>query len=172
MPLSLKCIKHIIPLIFICVLGVSAQDISLSKKTKSFDSFEVFGSLPKNWIIVGKVSAVRNIGDFISTAPGTGTLVNQPKEKNGEHLVSAFDHGDIELELEFMVPKGSNSGIYLQGRYEIQIFDSWGILDNKHSDAGVIYQRWDDKNKKGYEGRPGKPLSLIGWDQTGKELWA
>jgi hypothetical protein len=156
MSLSLKCIKHIIPLIFICVLRVNAQDFSLSKETKSFDSFEVFGSLPKNWIIVGEVSAARNIRDFISTAPGTGTLVNQPKGKIGEHLVSAFDHGDIELELEFMVPKGSNSGIYLQGRYEVQIFDSWAVHGNKHSDAGGIYQRWDDINKKGYEGRPAR----------------
>src|SRR5262245_55419748 len=34
--------------------------------------------------------------------------------------------GDVELYLEFMLAKGSNSGVYLQSLYEIQIFDSWG----------------------------------------------
>ena len=39
--------------------------------------------------------------------------------------------GDIHLELEFMVPKGSNSGIYLMGEYEVQILDSYGKPDDK-----------------------------------------
>lgn len=156
MPLILKCIKLIIVLVFLCLLRVSAQDNFIPKKMEPLDYNKEFGSLAKNWKIVGEVSAKLNNGEFLSTCPGTVTLVNFPKGKNNKHLVSTFDHGDIELELEFMVPKGSNSGIYLQGRYEIQIFDSWGILDNKHSDAGGIYQRWDDKNKKGYEGRPAR----------------
>ena len=33
--------------------------------------------------------------------------------------------GDSELYLEFMIAKGSNSGVYLHGLYEVQVFDSW-----------------------------------------------
>jgi hypothetical protein len=33
---------------------------------------------------------------------------------------------DFELHVEFNVPKGSNSGVYLRGLYEIQITDAWG----------------------------------------------
>jgi hypothetical protein len=49
--------------------------------------------------------------------------------------------GDIHLELEFMVPKGSNSGIYLMGEYEVQILDSFGKADDKltQGDLGALY---------------------------------
>ncbi|MCI0700034.1 MAG: DUF1080 domain-containing protein [Planctomycetia bacterium] len=49
--------------------------------------------------------------------------------------------GDITLELEFMVPKGSNSGIYLMGEYEVQILDSFGKPDEKlgQGDLGALY---------------------------------
>ena len=69
-------------------------------------------------------------------------------------LVSKKEFGDCELHVEFMVPKGSNSGVYLMGRYEIQVFDSWGKDNVEHSDCGGIYQRW--KDDKGFEGRPPK----------------
>jgi hypothetical protein len=69
-------------------------------------------------------------------------------------LVSKEEFGDCDLHIEFMVPQGSNSGVYLMGRYEIQVFDSWGKEKVEHSDCGGIYQRWKDNT--GYEGRPPK----------------
>ena len=33
---------------------------------------------------------------------------------------------DFKLHVEFRYPKGSNSGVYLRGRYEVQIADSKG----------------------------------------------
>ena len=40
-----------------------------------------------------------------------------------------------------MVPKGSNSGIYLMGEYEVQVLDSFGKPDDKpgQGDLGAIY---------------------------------
>ena len=73
---------------------------------------------------------------------GKGYFVNGPTGKTN-HFESEEVFGDIELHIEFMVPKGSNSGIYFQSRYEIQVFDSWGIENPQHSDCGGIYQRWD-----------------------------
>ena len=73
-------------------------------------------------------------------------------EKRGErgcYLISKELHGDIEAEIEFMVPKGSNSGIYFMGRYEIQVFDSFGKKTVKHSDCGGIYQRWGKHRDNG-----------------------
>ena len=61
-----------------------------------------------------------------------------------------LEHGDVEAHIEFVVPKGSNSGVYFQGRYEIQVFDSWGVEKPKYSDCGGIYQRW--AKGKGFEG--------------------
>jgi hypothetical protein len=38
-----------------------------------------------------------------------------------------------------MVPKGSNSGIYLMGRYEVQVLDSYGREKLTYGDMGAIY---------------------------------
>ena len=38
-------------------------------------------------------------------------------------LLSVAKYDDFKLELEFRYPEGSNSGVYLRGRYEIQIQD-------------------------------------------------
>jgi hypothetical protein len=40
-----------------------------------------------------------------------------------------------------MVPKGSNSGVYLMGEYEVQILDSYGKPDDKltQGDLGALY---------------------------------
>jgi hypothetical protein len=73
-------------------------------------------------------------------APGDRILNGNGRTAN---LVTDEKHGDIELYLEFMLAKGSNSGVYLQGLYEVQIFDSYGSeFAMKTSDGGAIYHRW------------------------------
>jgi hypothetical protein len=47
--------------------------------------------------------------------------------------------GDCTIELEFMVPKGSNSGVYVMGEYEVQVFDSYGKEKLTGGDLGAIY---------------------------------
>lgn len=47
--------------------------------------------------------------------------------KSGSNLVSDRTFTDFKLHIEFRYPKGSNSGVYLRGRYEVQIEDSKGL---------------------------------------------
>lgn len=47
--------------------------------------------------------------------------------KTGSNLVSERKFRDFKLHIEFRYPKGSNSGVYLRGRYEVQIIDSKGL---------------------------------------------
>lgn len=47
--------------------------------------------------------------------------------KSGANLVSDQKFNDFKLHIEFRYPKGSNSGVYLRGRYEVQIVDSKGM---------------------------------------------
>ncbi|MBE8723307.1 3-keto-disaccharide hydrolase [Sphingobacterium pedocola] len=44
--------------------------------------------------------------------------------KAGANLITAQKFDDFKLNVEFRYPEGSNSGIYLRGRYEVQIEDS------------------------------------------------
>jgi len=47
--------------------------------------------------------------------------------KPGANLITEKSFSDFKLHVEFRYPKGSNSGIYLRGRYEVQIMDSKGM---------------------------------------------
>jgi hypothetical protein len=77
-----------------------------------------------------------------------GALSNGPKGKIN-NLVSQAEHGDIEVWVEFQIPKDSNSGVYLQGLYEVQVFDSYGKDKPATSDSGSIYHRWIDNKPVG-----------------------
>lgn len=46
--------------------------------------------------------------------------------RSGANLVTDDSYNDFKLHVEFRYPEGSNSGVYLRGRYEIQIMDSRG----------------------------------------------
>jgi hypothetical protein len=56
-----------------------------------------------------------------------GVLVNPEK---GGNLITNQKFDDFKLSIEFRYPEGSNSGIYLRGRYELQIEDSKGRADD------------------------------------------
>jgi len=104
-----------------------------------------------DWMVVGKVALDPANEARLGSEPGTGAILNGQSGRT-KNLHSKHEHGDVEIHVEFMVPKGSNSGVYLQGRYEIQILDSWGVKDLAHGDCGGIYQRWE--NDRGFEGHP------------------
>jgi hypothetical protein len=57
----------------------------------------------------------------------------------GVDIYSEHKHGDAVIEVELMVPKGSNSGIYVMGEYEVQVLDSWGVEKPGPGDIGAIY---------------------------------
>jgi hypothetical protein len=46
--------------------------------------------------------------------------------RSGANLVTEQTFGDFRLHVEFRYPKGSNSGVYLRGRHEVQIEDNFG----------------------------------------------
>ncbi len=52
-----------------------------------------------------------------------GILVN---EDVGGNLISKETFDDFKIHATFRYPEGSNSGIYLRGRYEVQIMDNYG----------------------------------------------
>ena len=123
----------------------------------SLESMREFRAVGPNWQVAGRVESDRDTRWSLDAAPGSGILVNIPEEDANDNLFTTWEHGDIELELDFMMPKGSNSGIYLQGRYEVQLLDSWGVNHPTFSDCGGIYERWDDsrpEGRRGYEGQP------------------
>lgn len=130
--------------------GLPPQEIPLS-------DLAAFRATGDNWQVAGGVTADRNQHHALDASPGEGVLVNRPTEEADAHLFTNWTHGDLEMELEVLLPRGSNSGIYLQGRYEIQLLDSWGVEPPTFSDMGGIYERWDPSRPEGEEGYQGQP---------------
>lgn len=140
-----RLICLLIPVSVFAQTEIPLNDLSYFKKPSA------------NWSIEGQVVGTAN-GEALKVSSGKGILLNTlkgPKYQRTDDLVFGFEHGDIRLSLDYMIPTGSNSGIYLQSRYEVQIMDSWLKANPNDGDAGAIYHRWDESRgagKEGYEG--------------------
>lgn len=69
-------------------------------------------------------------------------IVNTDGEPRGNasNIYTTEKFGDIELYVEFMVAAHSNSGVFLHGLYETQIWDSWGFTPQLLTDqCGAMY---------------------------------
>jgi hypothetical protein len=139
-----------------CAVAVYAQPNKEQANSLPLTDLSAFANPPKNWQVTGKAHADLDKANTFMLTKGTGVLVNGVDEKNpGRDIYTTLQHGDLDLEFDYMMAKGANSGIYLQGRYEIQLLDSWGVINPKSSDNGGIYERWDESKpdgQKGYEG--------------------
>ena len=97
------------------------------------------------WCVAGSVTPKGDDTKLFRIDDGEGVLVNGTTGRTA-NLWTDEEFGDFELSIEFVVPKGSNSGIYFLSQYEIQILDSWGAEELKYNSCGGIYCRWiDDK---------------------------
>ncbi len=57
--------------------------------------------------------------------------------RSGSDLMTEGKFTDFKLHIEFRYPKGSNSGVYLRGRYEAQIEDDFGVKPESHIMGGI-----------------------------------
>ena len=64
-----------------------------------------------------------------------GGILRSPK--SGSNLISDQKFTDFKLHVEFRYPKGSNSGVYLRGRYEVQIEDDERRQASNHSFSAI-----------------------------------
>ncbi|MDG3004779.1 3-keto-disaccharide hydrolase [Paludisphaera mucosa] len=72
---------------------------------------------------------------------GAGAVLLCGEDGRASDIMTVEDFGDYELHLEFTVPRGSNSGVYNRGLFEIQIFDSFGAAKPAFHDCGALYER-------------------------------
>ena len=127
---------------FVLIVFVFTGTIGWSQPTGwndiSLTDLEAFEKPAKNWILSSDASADFTKPGDIKPIAGKGAVVNNIMPANNSHLVTKANYGDMQLELDFMMARNSNSGIFMQGRYEIQLFDSWTKLTTTFTD---LHQR-------------------------------
>lgn len=107
----------------------------------------------EGWREVGGVALDPQDARKLIPEPGTGVLFSPGK---AAYLLSREPLGDVEVRVEFMVPKGSNSGVYFCGSHEVQILDSHGVEKPGYAGnaCGGIYPEWENNaNVRGHNPR-------------------
>jgi hypothetical protein len=131
-----------IPSLLIIVLFHSAIADADEATVEPFNGKDLTGWRTKgdpqqsNWT-VGTASLDPSDLTKLQAAPEGKELINAGA--HGLDLYSDAKFGDAMIELEVMVPRRSNSGIYVMGEYEIQILDSYGRTKLGMGDMGAIY---------------------------------
>ncbi len=83
-------------------------------------------------------------------SPATWKLADGAMTSGGGNIHSKDTFGDVYLHLEWMEPDmpdaqgqaRGNSGVMLQGRYEVQVLDSYGIDVPGKGDCGAVYGQY------------------------------
>jgi hypothetical protein len=66
-----------------------------------------------------------------------GILLNEGKQANNIYSKQKFQ--DFKVEAEFKIDPKSNSGLYLRGRYEIQVMDGYDATSQNIHSMGALY---------------------------------
>ncbi len=95
-----------------------------------------------DWTVAGEAGLDPAKPRALSARPGQGVLISSlTGHFEFRNLTSRQFFRDLEVHVEFLIPKGSNAGVKLQGLYEIQIRDSHGTKQPTASDCGGVYPR-------------------------------
>jgi hypothetical protein len=107
---------------------------------KSLDDWDFQNPKGKSKWEVGVAAMSPENPKMLVNTGGTGEMINKAaKHGDSVDIFSKKKFGDCLIELQVMVPKGSNSGIYVMGEYEIQVLDSWGREKMTGGDMGAVY---------------------------------
>lgn len=82
----------------------------------------------------------RSPGDSHFWTVEDGAMANDAD--NGRDLATVANFKDFELQIEYRIVPGGNSGVYLRGRVEVQILDSHGKAEVNAGDDGAVYDQY------------------------------
>jgi hypothetical protein len=143
-------LAHICILFLITSSAANAQSKATVLELIADHDLSVWRQPTNLWSIVGDVFLSPDNPKALSSKPGAGILFNGGRTSD---LVSKQEFGDMNLHIEFMISKRSNSGVYFMGSYELQIYDSYGVARDEYPgiECGGLYPRWiDGKDVEGH----------------------
>ena len=90
-----------------------------------------------------KATADANMNEHWSVVEGILTY-----DGKGQSLCTAKDYGDFEFYCDWKIPPGADSGIYLRGTPQVQIWDPWSTR-TKSGDLPEDSEQWVKSYKNG-----------------------
>ncbi|QDT13186.1 3-keto-disaccharide hydrolase [Planctomycetes bacterium K23_9] len=78
-------------------------------------------------LVQAQQTADKNMAEHWSVIDGILTY-----DGKGQSLSTAKDYGDFEMYIDWKIPSGADSGIYLRGTPQIQIWDPWSVQKHKY----------------------------------------
>jgi hypothetical protein len=120
--------------ILILALAAVAQDTPFNGK--DFTGWKFKGGVEKSKWKVGKASLDPADPHKVVVAEGN-EMVNA--EGHSCDIFTEAKWGDCVIEVDVLVAKGQNSGVYVMGEYEIQVLDSFGKEKVGAGDMGGLY---------------------------------
>lgn len=130
----------VLPLIG-CVAAIAEEGWT---KLGADDNFAGWHNSDK-WDVAGDAILNPDNARRLAGKPGTGVLINGKEGKCPSLVTKRRDYRDVEVHVEFMVAKGSNSGVIFHGNHEIQILDSYGVKRPTAGHCGGVYPRAESK---------------------------
>ncbi len=129
-------------LLFVALMALPLAAAEKDQCIKPFNGKDLTGWLtkggkPQETLKVGMAKIDPNNPGGLIVEAGGCDLVNPLAHAKDFYTKEKFGSGIYEV--EFMVPKGSNSGVYVMGEYEIQILDSYGREEVGPGDVGGLY---------------------------------
>jgi len=124
--------------------AVAAADESDWTSLGPEDNFAAWRQPVGEWCEAGDAALDPDDPRRLIGKPGRGVMINGHSGRTAS-LVTRQAFQDVELYLEFMVARGSNSGVIFHGNYEIQIRDTCGKRPVTAADCGGIYPRAEAK---------------------------
>lgn len=116
---------------------------SLPMETISLDNLDAFSVTDNHWRIAGTVYAARQQPHHMEATDGKGILVCTLPGNAGDssELRTNMLHGDMDLELDFMLSAEADASILFQGTYALHLKDNWLKDSMATDDCGAIEGR-------------------------------
>lgn len=124
--------------------GARADEAGTILLTPAGRALDAFAGPPRDWALCGGAALDENNPRRLRSLPGDGTLAPR-SGRSASNLVTRESFTDLEAHVEFLIARGSNSGVKMMGLYEVQIADSFGRKELTGSDCGGIYPRGEEQ---------------------------
>lgn len=115
-----SCVR-LLALSWLLLSLVARGQSALAPDSLALDSLAAFQPAGPNWQVAGGIGGDPRRETMLTPIAGHGVLMNSPTGTAHEALSTTWEHGDLELDLDFLLPAGSHARLLLQGRYELDL---------------------------------------------------